>query len=168
MRPRLRERIPIRVSALSDVPFACAPLCFPADCSASSPEQTLLREELSSSLQLAEQLSKQYDELLMSYQQKMLNTSALLKQLNEQFNWMSQLANLTQREDPFSLQVTTVASHSLDSSVPSGFTKVVLRLFDSDPISVTVPEEVPVTNPKFMETVAEKALQEYRQRSQIE
>lgn len=138
------------------------------DCSASSPEQSLLREELSSSLQLAEQLSKQYDELLRSYQQKMLNTSALLKQLNEQFNWVSQLANLTQREDPFSLQVTTVASHSLDSSIPSGFTKVVLRLFDSDPISVTVPEEVSMTNPKFMETVAEKALQEYRQKSRVE
>lgn len=54
----------------------------------------------------------------------------------------------------------------MDSSVPSGFTKVVLKLFDSDPISVTVPEDVPMTNPKFMETVAEKALQEYRQRSQ--
>lgn len=95
------------------LPFAtfrshvCLPR-FSADCSASSPEQSLLREELSSSLQLAEQLSKQYDELLRSYQQKMLNTSALLKQLNEQFNWVSQLANLTQREDPFSLQVTTV------------------------------------------------------------
>jgi len=133
------------------------------DCSGSNPAQSLLREELNSSLELAEKLARQYDELLRSYQQKMLNTSALLKQLNEQFNWVSQLANLTQREDQYSLHVTTVASRGSDSSVPSGFTKVILTLFDSDPITVTVPEEVSMHNPKFMETVAEKALQEYRQ-----
>ncbi|XP_014395564.1 PREDICTED: clusterin isoform X2 [Myotis brandtii] len=132
------------------------------DCSGSNPAQNLLREELNSSLELAEKLARQYDELLRSYQQKMLNTSALLKQLNEQFNWVSQLANLTQREDQYSLHVTTVASRGSDSSVPSGFTKVILTLFDSDPITVTVPE-VSIHNPKFMETVAEKALQEYRQ-----
>lgn len=136
------------------------------DCSAGSPSQSQLREELSRSLELAERLTEQYDELLRSYQLKMLNTSALLKQLNEQFSWMSQLANLPQREDQYSLQVTTVASRTSDSSVPSGFTKVVLKLFDSDPITVTVPEEVSMNNPKFMETVAEKALQEYRQKSQ--
>lgn len=137
------------------------------DCSASDPSQNQLRQELNSSLQLAEKFSKLYDELFQSYQQKMLNTSFLLKQLNEQFNWVSQLANLTQGEEPYSLQVTTVASHSSDSSVPTGFTKVVLKLFDSDPITVTVPE-VSWDNPAFMETVAEKALQEYRQKHREE
>lgn len=40
----------------------------------------------------------------------MLNTSALIKQLNEQFSWVSQLANLTQREDQdYALHVTTVS-----------------------------------------------------------
>lgn len=134
------------------------------DCSSSDPSQNLLRQQLNDSLQLAERFSREYEELLRSYQQKMFNTSALLKQLNEQFNWVSQLANLTQGEDQYSLQVTTVSSRSSDSSVPTGFTKVVLKLFDSDPITVTVPEEVSRNNPKFMETVAEKALQEYRQK----
>lgn len=133
------------------------------DCSGSNPMQSLLREELNSSLELAEKLARQYEELLRSYQQKMLNTSALIKQLNEQFNWVSQLANLTQREDLYALQVTTVASHGSDPSVPSGFRKVILTLFDSDPITVMVPEEDSMHNPKFMETVAEKALLEYRQ-----
>lgn len=133
------------------------------DCSATNPAQNQLRQELNSSLQLAEKFTKLYDDLLQSYQQNMLNTSSLLKQLDEQFNWVSQLANLTQNEDQYSLHVTTVASHSSDSSIPTGFTKVVLKLFDSDPITVTVPAEVSRNNPKFMETVAEKALQEYRQ-----
>ncbi|XP_058406446.1 clusterin [Diceros bicornis minor] len=134
------------------------------DCSTNNPLQMQLRQELNNSLQLAEKFTKLYDELLQSYQQKMLNTSSLLKQLNEQFNWVSQLANLTQGEDQYYLQVTTVASHNSDSDVPSGLTKVVVKLFDSNPITVTVPEVVSRNNPEFMETVAEKALQEYRQK----
>ena len=68
-----------------------------------------LRQELYTSLQMAEKFSKLYDQLLQSYQQKMLNTSSLLKQLNEQFSWVSQLANLTQNDDRYYLQVTTVS-----------------------------------------------------------
>lgn len=79
------------------------------DCSSSNPAQNQLRQELNSSLQLAEKFTKLYDELLQSYQQKMLNASSLLKQLNEQFNWVSQLANLTQSEDQYSLHITTVS-----------------------------------------------------------
>ncbi|XP_004682584.1 PREDICTED: clusterin [Condylura cristata] len=132
------------------------------DCSAENPEQALLRQELNASLQLAERFSQLYDELLRSYQQKMLNTSSLLKRLNQQFSWVSRLANLTQGEDLDYLQVTTVNSHSSDADIPTGITKVVVKLFDSPPIMVTVPEEVSRNDPKFMETVAEKALHEYR------
>uniref|UniRef100_A0A8C2PML9 Clusterin n=1 Tax=Capra hircus TaxID=9925 RepID=A0A8C2PML9_CAPHI len=136
------------------------------DCSASSPTQTLLRQQLNASLQLAEKFSRLYDQLLQSYQQKMLDTSALLKQLNEQFTWVSQLANLTQSDDQYYLQVFTVNSHSSDPSIPSGLTKVVVKLFNSLPITVTVPQEV--SNPNFMENVAEKALQQYRRKSHEE
>ena len=69
----------------------------------------LLRQQLNASLQLAEKFSRLYDQLLQSDQQKMLNTSALLKQLNEQFTWVSQLANLTQSDDQYYLQVSTVS-----------------------------------------------------------
>ncbi|XP_003830844.2 clusterin isoform X1 [Pan paniscus] len=138
------------------------------DCSASNPSQAQLRRELDESLQVAEKLTRKYNELLKSYQWKMLNTSSLLEQLNEQFNWVSRLANLTQGEDQYYLRVTTVASHTSDSDVPSGVTEVVVKLFDSDPITVTVPVEVSRKNPKFMETVAEKALQEYRKKHREE
>lgn len=132
------------------------------DCSANNPDQAHLRQELNDSLLAAERLTQHYNELLQSFQRKMLNTSSLLEQLNEQFNWVSQLANLTQGEDQYYLRVSTVTNHSSDSDVPTGVTEVVVKLFDSDPITVVVPEEVARNNPKFMETVAEKALQEYR------
>lgn len=62
---------------------------------------------------------------------------------------------------PFLFQVTT---HTSEDDAPSRVTEVVVKLFDADPITVTVPEEVSRSNPKFMETVAEKALQEYRKK----
>ncbi|XP_058526035.1 clusterin [Ochotona princeps] len=138
------------------------------DCSANNPAQNQLRQELNDSLRIAEELTKRYNELLQSYQRKMLNTSALLEQLNEQFNWVSQLANLTQGQDPYYLRVTTVTTHTSEDDTPSRVTEVAVKLFDADPITVTVPEEVSRSNPKFMETVAEKALQEYRKKQRAE
>lgn len=58
---------------------------------------------------MAERLIQEYKELLYSLQSKMLNTSSLLEQLNDQFNWVSQLANLTQSEDQQYLRVSTVS-----------------------------------------------------------
>ncbi|XP_055465760.1 clusterin [Psammomys obesus] len=138
------------------------------DCSTNNPAQAHLRQELNDSLQMAERLTQHYNELLHSLQSKMLNTSSLLEQLNRQFNWVSQLANLTQGEDQYYLRVSTVTTHSSDSEVPSRVTEVVVKLFDSDPITVVLPEDVSRDNPKFMDTVAEKALQEYRRKSQAE
>nr|APL97841.1 clusterin [Castor fiber] len=138
------------------------------DCSANNPAQAQLRQELNDSLQMAEKLSQRYNELLWSYQRKMFNTSFLLEQLNQQFSWVSQLANLTQGEDQAYLQVSTVTSHTSDSDTPSRVTEVVVKLFDSDPITVRMPEEVSMDDPKFMDTVAEKALQEYRRKQQQE
>lgn len=137
------------------------------DCLTNNPAQANLRQELNDSLQVAERLTQQYNELLHSLQSKMLNTSSLLEQLNDQFSWVSQLANLTQGDDQY-LRVSTVTTHSSDSEVPSRVTEVVVKLFDSDPITVVLPEEVSKDNPKFMDTVAEKALQEYRRKSRME
>ncbi|XP_053434196.1 clusterin [Nycticebus coucang] len=138
------------------------------DCSANSPSQTQLRQELNDSLQIAEKLTKKYNELLQTYQWKMLNTSSLLEQLNEQFSWVSRLANLTQGQDQYYLRVTTVTSQAPNSDSPSGVTEVVVKLFDSNPITVTVPAEVTRNNPKFMDIVAEKALREYRKQNREE
>lgn len=138
------------------------------DCSTNNPAQAQLRQELNDSLQVAELLTQKYNELLQSYQRKMLSTSSLLEQLNDQFSWVSQLANLTQGEDPAYLRVSTVTTHTSDSDAPSRVTEVVVKLFDSDPITVVIPEEVSRDNPTFMDTVAEKALQEYRRKKREE
>ncbi|XP_040091997.1 clusterin-like [Oryx dammah] len=79
------------------------------DCSANIPTQTLLCQQLNESLQLVEKFSRLCDQLLQSYQLKMLDTTALLKQLIEQLTWVSQLAHLTQNDDQYHLQVSTLS-----------------------------------------------------------
>ncbi|KAB0373443.1 hypothetical protein FD755_015102, partial [Muntiacus reevesi] len=119
-----------------------------ADCSANNPTQTLLRQQLNVSLQL----------LLQSYQQNTLNTSALLKQLNKQSTWVSQLASLTQNDDQdYRVSRLLRPQHSVRPH------QGVVKLFNSFPITVMVPQEV--SRPDFMENVAEKALQQYHQKS---
>ncbi|XP_067390142.1 clusterin [Emydura macquarii macquarii] len=129
------------------------------DCSQTDPAQGQLREQFEDAVRLAERFTHQYDQLLRTFQEEMLNTSSLLDQLNKQFGWVSRLANLT-RNGSSNLQITTVLSK--DSSKDSD-TQVTVQLFDSDPLSLTVPGEIPWDDPKFMEVVADEALKRYKQ-----
>ncbi|KAI4573679.1 hypothetical protein MJT46_004919 [Ovis ammon polii x Ovis aries] len=143
------------------------------DCSANIPTQTLLCQQLNESLQLVEKFSRLCDQLLQSFQQKMLDTSALLKQLIEQFTWVSQLAHLMQSNDQYHLQVSTEANTQVqrctETSLPDEaechdpILWVVVKLFNPFPITVMVLQEVP--SPNFMENVVEKALQQYCQKN---
>ncbi|NXX75052.1 CLUS protein, partial [Urocolius indicus] len=134
------------------------------DCEQTEPGQRQLREQLEDALRLADRFSRRYDDLLRSFQAEMLNTTHLLDQLNRQFGWVSRLANLTQDTDGF-LQVTTVLSKAPNPSDPSAApdTQVTVQLFDSEPLSLTVPGSISWDDPRFMETVAEQALQHYKQ-----
>ncbi|CAM9978052.1 unnamed protein product [Bubo scandiacus] len=114
-----------------------------------------LREQLEDALRLAERFTRRYDTLLHAFQAEMLNTTSLLEQLNRQFGWVSRLANMTQGTDGF-LQVTT------DPSAPPD-TQVTVQLFDSEPLSLTVPGDISWDDPRFMEIVANQALQHYKQ-----
>ncbi|XP_065689927.1 clusterin [Patagioenas fasciata] len=134
------------------------------DCQQSDPAQQALREQLEDALRLAERFTRRYDELLRAFQAEMLNTSSLLEQLNRQFGWVSRLANLTQGTDGF-LQVTTVLSKAPNPEDPSAppDTQVTVQLFDSEPLSLTVPGDISWDDPRFMELVAEQALRHYKQ-----
>ncbi|NXI64029.1 CLUS protein, partial [Anseranas semipalmata] len=134
------------------------------DCSQTDPAQSQLREQFEDALRLAERFTRRYDDLLRAFQAEMLNTSSLLDQLNRQFGWVSRLANLTQGTDGF-LQVTTVFSKAPNLEDPSAppDTQVTVQLFDSEPLSLTVPGDIPWEDPRFMEIVAEQALRHYKQ-----
>ncbi|NXL52476.1 CLUS protein, partial [Podilymbus podiceps] len=134
------------------------------DCRQTDPAQGQLREQLEDALRLAERFTRRYDDLLRAFQAEMLNTTSLLDQLSRQFGWVSRLANLTQGTDGF-LQVTTVLSKAPNPEDPSAppDTQVTVQLFDGEPLSLTVPGDVSWDDPRFMEIVAEQALQHYKQ-----
>ncbi|XP_051471814.1 clusterin isoform X2 [Apus apus] len=135
------------------------------DCGQTDPAQSQLREQLEDALRLAERFSRRYDDLLRAFQAEMLNTTSLLDQLNRQFGWVSRLANLTQGTTDGFLQVTTVLSKAPNLEDPSAppDTQVTVQLFDSEPLSLTVPGDISWDDPRFMEMVAEQALQHYKQ-----
>lgn len=134
------------------------------DCGQADPSQQELREQLEDAVRVAERFTRRYDSLLREFQEEMFNTSGLLDQLNRQFGWVSRLANLSQGSDGF-LQVTTVLSKAPNPEDPSAppDTQVTVQLFDSEPLSLTVPGDIPWDDPRFMEIVAEQALQHYKE-----
>uniref|UniRef100_A0A7N4NS65 Clusterin n=1 Tax=Sarcophilus harrisii TaxID=9305 RepID=A0A7N4NS65_SARHA len=137
------------------------------DCSDTDPNQSQLREKYEDALRIVEKFGREYEDLLQLYQLRMLNTSSLLDQLNRQFGWVSQLANLTQTKNGDYLQVSTVYSRSSNPDDPSkpSDTEVVVQIFDSEPITLTVPAEISWDDPKFMEIVAEEALKQYKKKN---
>ncbi|XP_077032541.1 clusterin isoform X5 [Agelaius phoeniceus] len=134
------------------------------DCGQEDPSQQELREQLEDAVRVAERFTRRYDSLLREFQEEMFNTSGLLDQLNRQFGWVSRLANHSMGSDGF-LQVTTVLSKAPnpeDPSVPPD-TQVTVQLFDSEPLALTVPGDIPWDDPRFMENVAQQALQHFKE-----
>ncbi|XP_064267553.1 clusterin isoform X5 [Passer domesticus] len=134
------------------------------DCGQEDPSQQELREQLEDAVRVAERFTRRYDSLLREFQEEMLNTSGLLDQLNRQFGWVSRLANHSMGSDGF-LQVTTVLSKAPNPEDPSSppDTQVTVQLFDSEPLALTVPGDIPWDDPRFMESVAQQALQRFKE-----
>ncbi|XP_058020714.1 clusterin [Ahaetulla prasina] len=130
------------------------------DCSQTDPGQRKMKERFEDALRLAERFTRRYDEILKAFQEEMLNTTAILDQLNRQFGWVSQLANRT-RNDRL-LKVIMVKSSSPEDTSQTPGTQVTVQLFDSEPFSLTVPGSVPLDDDTFMDIVARDALRDFK------
>ncbi|XP_075057239.1 clusterin [Mixophyes fleayi] len=129
------------------------------DCSGKDLIQGKLQEKFQDSLRLAEKFTKQYDNLLQKFREKMLNTTDILEDLSQKFGWVSKLANITQNDKNGILQVST--SHSSSRGDPSE-TAVTVKLFDSEPFTFTVPGNIRLEDPNLGQLVAEEALKRFK------
>ncbi|KAL0164947.1 hypothetical protein M9458_040700, partial [Cirrhinus mrigala] len=118
-----------------------------------------LKEELERALARAETFTQEYNNLLKRFEDEMFNTSSVLDLFNRQFGWVSSLANHTKNDDGF-FKIQAVGSDNAEN--PSD-TKVSVRLFDGPDMSFTVPGDIPWSDPKFSEVVAQGALDRYKQ-----
>lgn len=75
---------------------------------------------------------------------------------------LAQLSLLCPPLFPQPLQVLSKAPNLEDPSAPPD-TQVTVQLFDSEPLSLTVPGDISWEDPRFMEMVAEQALQHYKE-----
>ncbi|MBN3292230.1 CLUS protein, partial [Polypterus senegalus] len=131
------------------------------DCSGKKPLQGPLKEEFENSLAIMEKLTKEYDEMLKKFQQEILNTTDIMKRLNEQFGWVSTLVNATDRQDGF-FQITTVMSRNSQNPNEPGDTTVTTKFFDLPEMTFTVPKDIPWDDPKFSEIIAKEAVEYYK------
>ncbi|KAM4633164.1 clusterin [Polymixia lowei] len=136
------------------------------DCSGKKPLQGPLKTELEEALALAERFTQEYNGLLRRFEQEMLNTSAILDLFNRQFGWVSALANTTKTKDGI-FHIQTVLSRAgeekLGEEKKEEDTNVSVQLFDSPPMTFTVPGDIPWSDPKFSEVVAQEALDRYKE-----
>ncbi|KAF3850124.1 hypothetical protein F7725_019843 [Dissostichus mawsoni] len=134
------------------------------DCSGRKPLEGPLKAELEEALALAERFTQQYNLLLKRFEEKMLNTSSVLDMLNREFGWVSSLANIT---DVFQVQTVTGsdAEEKPGEEQKPAETSVSVQLFDAPAMNVSVPGDIPWSDPKFSEVVAQEALDRYRESS---
>ncbi|XP_034384297.1 clusterin [Cyclopterus lumpus] len=134
------------------------------DCSGMRPLEGPLKEELEEALAMAERFTQQYSRLLKTFKEQMFNTSSTLDQLNREFGWVSSLANSTSTKDDV-FRVHMVNSTNTERETLPGETNVSVQLFDSPPLIFSVHSDIPWTDPKFSEVVAQEALDRYKETS---
>lgn len=132
------------------------------DCSGKKPLEGPEKEKLEEALAMAERFTQHYSSLMKRFEEEMFNTSSVLDLFNRQFGWVSSLANST-KDDIFRVQ-TVICKDSDDNPTD---TKVSVKLFDSPPMNLTVPGDIPWTDPKFSEVVAQEALDRYKETSVV-
>ncbi|XP_060722225.1 clusterin isoform X1 [Tachysurus vachellii] len=132
------------------------------DCSGKKPLEGPLKKDLELALAVAEKFTKEYNNLLRHFEEEMFNTSKLLDTLRKQFSWVSSLANHTTSDDGI-FKVQTIICKDTENPENPGDTNISVKLFDQPEISFTVPGEIPWTDPKFSEVVAQEALDRYKQ-----
>ncbi|XP_063079871.1 clusterin isoform X2 [Engraulis encrasicolus] len=133
------------------------------DCSGQKPLEGPLKQQLEQALERAERFTQDYNRLLRRFEEEMFNTSRLMDLFNKQFGWVSTLANNTQAKNGF-FQIKTILSRDSEGEAQQpGETKVSVELFDAPPMSFSVPGDIPWSDPKFSEVVAQEALECYKQ-----
>ncbi|KAL7388936.1 hypothetical protein ABVT39_023625 [Epinephelus coioides] len=136
------------------------------DCSGKRPLEGPLKKELEDALAIAERFTQQYNNLLKRFEEQMFNTSSIVDMLNREFGWVSSLVNNT-RGDVFRVQMVNCkdTEEKPGEEKKPGETNVSVQLFDGPAMNFTVSGDIPWTDPKFSEVVAQEALDRYKETS---
>ncbi|XP_069089809.1 clusterin-like [Pleurodeles waltl] len=132
------------------------------DCSGKQSAQSALEQQFVEAVRLAEKYTSEHEKLLEKFQEEMLNMTSVLDQLNEQYGWISKLANVTDNGEGI-FKVSTISLKSGDQDGPPS-TTVTAQLFDSEPFTFTIPGTISLEDPALSELVAREALKQFKKK----
>ncbi|XP_044863329.1 clusterin-like protein 1 isoform X1 [Mauremys mutica] len=106
---------------------------------------------------------EQYDQILQVIQRHTEDTSYLLSKMKERFGWVSELSNMTiGPENIFNIVKVSPSVQGTDSSSLNE-TVVHVNILTSPTFTIKVPHDLVIGSSEFIEFVAGKALQLYKQ-----
>ncbi|CAJ1082512.1 clusterin-like protein 1 [Xyrichtys novacula] len=100
---------------------------------------------------------EQYDDRLLLVRRHTTDTQRWLNNMEDKYRWISHLSNNT--EEPHNIfSIISVNRQQMKTIRPKTDSSVVLSILDSGPMTVSVPAELEVDDPAFIQYAAQEAL----------
>ncbi|KAI9516612.1 hypothetical protein NQZ68_013668 [Dissostichus eleginoides] len=147
------EQKPLQTSPQAGIRVLATPT-FVRDC----PGVQQLHSEVEEMHSLLNAYQQQYDDTLQLVQRHTADTQRCLSNMQDRLCWVSQLSNSTTGPHNIFSVITVDAQQRIESIRPKADSLVVVTILDSAPITVTVPAELEVEDPAFIQYVAQEAL----------
>ncbi|XP_028289342.1 clusterin-like protein 1 [Parambassis ranga] len=121
-----------------------------------------LHSEMEEMQMLLNASRQQYDDRLQLVQRHTADTQRWLSNMDDKYGWVSQLSNRTVSPHNIFHVITVNLEHQMTNK-PEADSSVVISIMDSDPITVSVPADLDVDDPAFIQYVAQEALTLHKQ-----
>uniref|UniRef100_A0A3Q1FEP2 Clusterin n=1 Tax=Acanthochromis polyacanthus TaxID=80966 RepID=A0A3Q1FEP2_9TELE len=122
-----------------------------------------LHVELDEVSQLVEVSKEQYDEILSIVQHHTDETVNWLSNMAAEFGWVAQaVSNSSTPQNIFRITMVSKESHD-EHNMPVSETKVEVNILNSPPLILSVPGELELQDPAFIQYVAQEALDKYKE-----
>ncbi|CAK6957696.1 clusterin-like protein 1 [Scomber scombrus] len=126
-----------------------------------------LHVELDEVSQLLDVSKEQYDEILSIVQRHTDETVNWLSNMAAEFSWVTQtVSNSSAPENIF--RITMVAPKSHEENLSGTETKVQVNILNSPALILSVPGELELQDPAFIQYVAQEALDKYKEMARYE
>ncbi|KAM9337173.1 clusterin-like protein 1 [Symphorus nematophorus] len=122
------------------------------------PSVQQLHSEMEEMHMLLNASRQRYDDRLQLVQRHTADTQRWLSNMDDKYGWVSQLSNSTVGPHNIFSVLTLNPQQQMKNSRPTADSIVVVALLDSAPITVSVPAELEVDDPAFIQYVAQEAL----------
>ncbi|XP_030015684.1 clusterin-like protein 1 isoform X2 [Sphaeramia orbicularis] len=122
-----------------------------------------LHVELDEVSQLLEVSKEQYDEILSIVQRHTDETVNWLSDMVAEFSWVAQTVNNNNSAPENIFRISVVAPKSHDENMPVTDTKVEVNILNSPSLILSVPGDLDLQDPAFIQYLTQEALDKYKQ-----